>query len=54
MRIIVFIFSVYAFIQTVSYGMFEYNQNNNKTAGIIIYFLSVISLIAPNILIYLR
>ena len=54
MRIIVLIFSIYVFIKSVAYGMFEYTQNNNKSGAIIIYILSTISLIAPNILIYLR
>jgi hypothetical protein len=54
MRLIVFILSIYVFIKTISYGLFEFKEQNNKASGIIIYVLAVIVLIAPNILIYMR
>lgn len=54
MRIIVFILTIYTFIKTISYGIFEQKQNNNKISAIIIYILSLIALIAPNVIIYMR
>lgn len=49
MHFIIFLFSIYVFIQTTSYGIFEYKKNSNKIAGIFICILAIISLILPNI-----
>lgn len=49
MHFIIFLFSVYAFIQTISYGIFEFKKNSNKIVGIIICILGIFSLIIPNI-----
>ena len=54
MRIIILILTVFVFIKTVGYGIFEYKSNNNKVSAIIIYVLAVIALVAPNVLIYMR
>lgn len=54
MRIIIFILTIYAFIKTISYGIFEQKNNNNKTSAIIIYVLALVGLIAPNVIIYMR
>lgn len=50
MRLIVFILSIYSFIKTISFGIFEYKKNSNKIAGIIICILSVFLLILVNII----
>lgn len=54
MRLIIFILTLVVFFKTISYGIFEYKQNNNKVGGIIIYVLGLISLITPNIMISMR
>lgn len=54
MRFIILILTIYVFIETVSYGIFEQKENKNKVGAIIIYILSVIALVTPNILIYIR
>ena len=51
MYFIIILFSIYAFIQTVAYGIFEYKKNSNKIVGIFICIFGVLSLILPNILI---
>ncbi len=50
MHIIVLIMSIYAFIQTIAYGIFEYKKNSNKIVGIFICILGIFSLILPNII----
>lgn len=54
MKFIILILSIYVFIETVGYGIFEQKENKNKVSAIIIYILSIIALIAPNVLIYIR
>lgn len=43
----VLILSVFVFVKTLGYAIYEYKENSNKTAGIIIMILAVVSLIAP-------
>ena len=52
MHVIIFIFSLYAFIQTIAYGIFEYKKNSNKIVGILICILGILSLILPNIVLF--
>lgn len=54
MKIVIFIISIYAFIQTTVTGYLEYSKNNNKIAGIVIYLLAIFILIVPNIMVQLR
>lgn len=49
MRFIILMLSIYVFIQTISYGIFEYKNNSNKFVGIIIFIFGIFSLIVPNI-----
>lgn len=53
MNIIVFLFSLIVFLKTAGYGYYEYKKQNNKITGSIIIILSIICLIAPNILPFL-
>ena len=53
MKMLVFIISVIIFIKTLSYGIFEL-KNKNKLGGIVIIFISVISLTFPNIMVYIK
>ena len=43
----VLILSVFVFIKTLGYAIYEYKENSNKIAGIIIMVLAVVCLIAP-------
>lgn len=51
MELIVFIASIYAFLETAITGYFEYTQNKNKGVGILLYILAIFCLIAPNVVI---
>lgn len=53
MKIVVLVLTLFIFYKTLAYGIFEYRENN-KFGAIVIYILSVITLIAPNVLIYFR
>lgn len=54
MKIVIFIISIYAFIQTAVTGYTEYSKNDNKIAGIVIYLLATFSLVVPNIMVQLH
>lgn len=51
MKIFLFILTLFIFIKTLYYGIYEIKQNNNKTSGIVVIALSIICLIVPNILV---
>lgn len=53
MRVVIFILSIFVFIKTISYGIYEY-KNNNKISGIIIDIFALISAILPNVVLYFR
>ena len=42
--------SIFVFIQTLKYGIYEKKQNNNNIGSIIICILSIICLILPNVI----
>ncbi len=48
MIIIVLILSFYAFIKTVGYAIYEYQDNSNKIAAVVITILALVSLIRSN------
>jgi len=50
MNYIVGALSIFVFIQTLRYGIYEKSQNNNNIGSIIIYALSIICLILPNVI----
>ncbi len=52
MPFIIFIISIYVFVKTISYGIFELKNNSNKFVGIIIFIIGLFSLIVPNIVLY--
>lgn len=54
MKIVMALLSLFVFLKTLYYGIYEFKQNNNKIAGGIIMLLSVVCLIVPNILVHLR
>lgn len=45
MYFIILILSIFAFVKTIGYAIFEYTDNSNKVAGIVIGILSIIALI---------
>ncbi len=51
MKILLFLLTLFIFIKTVYYAIYEIKENNNKTSGIFIIILSIICLILPNVLI---
>lgn len=53
MRILVIILSIIIFIKTLSYGMYELKKEN-KVGGITVIVISIVSLILPNVMVYIR
>jgi len=54
MALVVVFLSIWIFIKTLCYGIYEIKNNSNKPGGITIILISIISLIFPNIMIYIR
>lgn len=54
MKILMGALSVYVFLKTLYYGIYEFKDNNNKIAGIVISILAVVCLVVPSILVNLR
>lgn len=54
MKIFMAFLSLFIFLKTLYYGIYEFKQNNNKIAGGTIILLSFVCLIVPNILVHLR
>lgn len=53
MKIIIFLLSAFICIKTFSYGIYEYKNYQNKLAGITIMCLAIVSLIIPNIVVFI-
>ncbi|MBQ3146022.1 MAG: hypothetical protein IJB90_05710 [Clostridia bacterium] len=53
MRVLVIILSIIIFIRTISYGLFEF-KDNNKSGGIAVIIIGVTALILPNLVVYIR
>ena len=54
MTIISHLLSIWIFIRTLSYGIYEIKQNSNTSGGIVIIVLAVLSLILPITVIYIN
>lgn len=54
MKIVMALLSLFVFLKTFYYGLYEFRENNNKIAGCSLILLSVVCLIAANVLVYLR
>lgn len=52
--IVVLILSLWIFVRTLSYGIYEIKQNSNTLGGIVTIVLAVSSLIFPNVVIYIN
>ena len=53
MKFLVIILSIIIFIKTVSYGIYEF-KDNNKCGGITVIFIAVIALVLPNVVVYFK
>lgn len=53
MQILIVLSTIVVFIKTLSYGIYELNTNN-KIGGITIITFSLISLIIPNLVVYIK
>lgn len=53
MKIVIVILSLFVFLKTLYYGIYEFKQKN-KTAGVSIVVLSVIALVVPIVITFLE
>lgn len=51
MNLIFTLLSIYIFLRTIFYGLYEYKEN--KIAGVTIFFIATLALMIPNIGMYL-
>ncbi len=54
MHFFIFVLSLFIFIKTFSYGIYEIKKNSNIIAGVTTIIIASISLILPNIIIYIN
>lgn len=54
MRIVIVILSIFMVLKTFSYGIYEIKNNENKSGGITVIFVSLLSAILCDIIVYLR
>ncbi len=47
MLIIVIILSIIAFVKTLGYAIYEYQDNGNKTVGIFLGVFAIVALVRP-------
>lgn len=52
MGIFLSIFSIYAFIKNISYGIFELKENNNKSGFILVIAISIFAIIFTNYIVW--
>lgn len=53
MKLIAFLFIIYAFIKSIYYGIFEIKKKQNKPGGFTTIFLAILGLILPSIILLL-
>ena len=53
MFIFLILIGIYVFFKTVSYGIYEIKNNNNKPGGIVVISVGILGSILPNILMIL-
>ena len=49
MRFIIFLVSIYAFLETIVIGYIEFKDKNKKLTGTILFLLAIFCLVAPNL-----
>lgn len=52
MKIFVLIITIFIFLNSIRYSIYEINVNKNKTAGIVVSVLGVFQLIFTNIILF--
>lgn len=53
MKLVAFIFIIYAFIKSLYYGLFEIKEKKNKPGGYTTIILAILGLILPAIVLYI-
>ncbi len=48
------LFTIYVLIKTISYGLYEYRNENNKYGGVCIIIFSLLCVLYSNIMIWLN
>ncbi len=54
MRILVAILSFIIFMKTFTYGLYEFKNCKNKSAAITLFLFATLSLIFPNLIVFIR
>lgn len=54
MSFLICVLTIWVCIKTVSYGIFEIKTNHNKIGGISVIILGLISVILPNLMLYIK
>lgn len=54
MKIIIMLISIFVFLKTLFYGIYEWKNQNNKIASITIFLLAMVCLIIPTIMASMR
>lgn len=49
---VIFLISIWIFIRTLTYGIYEIKQNSNTIGGVTAIVCAILSLILPNFIIY--
>ena len=47
MKVIIIMLSIFSFLESTSYGLHEYQTNQNKPGGISIFILATLGLLLP-------
>lgn len=54
MRLVIVLLSIYMVLKTVSYGIYEIKNNENKAGGITVILLAITAAILCDVIVYLR
>lgn len=54
MSFLICVLTIWICIKTVSYGLFEIKTNHNKIGGVAVIILGFISVIFPNVMLYIK
>lgn len=54
MRFVIVVLSIYMILKTVSYGIYEIKNNENKAGGIVVIAVSILAAVLCDVIVYLR
>ena len=54
MYVVISLFSIWIFVRTLSYGLYELKEQKNKLGGFIVILLAIISLIVPTMAVFFK